>query len=127
MGTRERMAAALTAFERDRAARVLVIRGAGARFCAGGDVKALAAGDANTPQQRLERMRDLHPLINGLAQLDRPVIAAVDGAAFGAGFGLALLDRRRRPQRRRQVDPAARDRRPAALQRPGRAARARAA
>lgn len=90
-GMREGMATALTEFERDHSSRVLVIRGAGAHFCAGGDVKALAAGDANTPPARLERMRALHPLIHGLAQLDRPVIAAVDGVAFGAGFGLALL------------------------------------
>ena len=90
-GMRDGMASALVAFERDRSARVLVIRGAGSHFCAGGDVKALSAGEANTPQARLERMRALHPLITGLAQLDRPVLAAVDGAAFGAGFGLALL------------------------------------
>ncbi len=90
-GMREGMATALTALERDRSVRVLVIRGAGSHFCAGGNVKALADGEANSPKERLERMRALHPLIIGLAQLDRPVIAAVDGAAFGAGFGLALL------------------------------------
>lgn len=90
-GIRDGMAAALTTIERDASARVLVIRGAGAHFCAGGDVNAMAAGEANTPEVRLARMRALHPLITGLARLDRPVIAAVDGAAFGAGFGLALL------------------------------------
>ena len=91
MGMRVRMLEALRDIERDSSVRVLVIRGAGSHFCAGGDVKALAAGDANTPQARLSQMRALHPLITGLAQLDRPVLAAVDGVAFGAGFGLALL------------------------------------
>ena len=46
-GMRDGMASALVAFERDRSARVLVIRGAGSHFCAGGDVKALSAGEAS--------------------------------------------------------------------------------
>jgi 2-(1,2-epoxy-1,2-dihydrophenyl)acetyl-CoA isomerase len=86
MGMREGMLEALRDIERDPSMRVLVIRGAGSDFCAGGDVKALAAGDANTPQARLSRMRALHPLITGLAQLDRPVLAAVDGVRLCMAF-----------------------------------------
>jgi 2-(1,2-epoxy-1,2-dihydrophenyl)acetyl-CoA isomerase len=37
------------------------------------------------------RMLDLQPLIRTLATLDKPLVAAVDGAAFGAGFSLALM------------------------------------
>lgn len=88
---RDALGEAVARIEADPALKVVVLRGAGGHFCAGGDVRAMAAGDADTPLARLARMRAWHPTIQRLAQLDRPVIAAVQGVAFGAGFGLALL------------------------------------
>lgn len=88
---RDALASAVSHVTQDRSIRAVLIRGAGEHFCAGGDLRALASGEEATPEKRLERMRSYHPLILGLAQLDRPVVAAIDGAAFGAGFGLALL------------------------------------
>lgn len=90
-GIRKGLAAAVRDIEGDAGIRAVLVRGAGEHFCSGGDVKEMAHGDAATPEARLRRMRSYHPLILGLAQLDRPVVAAVDGVAFGAGFGLALL------------------------------------
>lgn len=90
-GIRRGLAAAIRDIESDADIRGVLVRGAGEHFCSGGDVKEMAQGDAATPEARLRRMRSYHPLILGLAQLDRPVVAAVDGVAFGAGFGLALL------------------------------------
>lgn len=71
------------------AVRALVIRGAGGVFCAGGDIKAMLAS-RDQPKARQDRMRFHHRWLEPLINLDKPVIAAVDGAAFGAGFGLAL-------------------------------------
>ena len=73
----------------DRSIRALVLAGAGGVFCAGGDIRAMqgAVLDSAGWRERMSQVRDfIEPLIN----MDRPVIAAVDGAAFGAGFSLAL-------------------------------------
>ncbi len=70
--------------------RVVLLRGAGPRFCAGGDVKAFAAtGDALG--EHLGAVLDpLHRAVSDLAELDAPVVAAVNGSAAGAGFSLVL-------------------------------------
>ena len=75
--------------------RVLIITGAGEHFCAGGDVKAQHARSqdasvASPAAAGRARMRRDHPKISKLLNLDIPVITAVDGAAAGAGFSLAL-------------------------------------
>ena len=73
----------------DRNIRALVIAGAGGVFCAGGDIRAMQGAVLDSAGWR-ERMAQVHEFIGPLIQLDRPVIAAVDGAAYGAGFSLAL-------------------------------------
>lgn len=72
----------------DRTLRAVVLRGAGTDFCSGGDIRAMNVADAEAGRNRID---DLHGWIAMLADLDRPVIAAVDGVAYGAGFSLALL------------------------------------
>nr|WP_315596185.1 enoyl-CoA hydratase/isomerase family protein [uncultured Cupriavidus sp.] len=72
----------------DRTVRAVVLRGAGTDFCSGGDIRAMNVADAEAGRNRID---DLHGWIAMLADLDRPVIAAVDGVAYGAGFSLALL------------------------------------
>lgn len=69
--------------------RVLVLRGAGNDFCSGGDIQDMQAmaGDLTARRARLKR---IHVWVEELINLDKPVIAAVDGAAYGAGFGIAL-------------------------------------
>ncbi len=84
--------AALQRIGVDREIRVLVISGAGGAFCAGGDVRAMnASAGEMTAEMRRTSMQRHHRNVKMLASLDRPVIAAVDGPAFGAGFSLALL------------------------------------
>lgn len=76
---------------RDATIRAVVLTGSGGAFCAGGDVQRMNATGEETPDERRARLRRAHRSVKALHALDRPVIAAVDGAAFGAGFGLALL------------------------------------
>lgn len=70
-------------------ANALVITGSGGAFCAGGDLRALSEGRRPTTANR-ERIRRLHVWFSELLDLEMPVIAVVDGPAFGAGFNLAL-------------------------------------
>lgn len=69
--------------------RVLVLRGAGGDFSAGGDIQGMK-GMAGDLMARRARMKRIHVWIEQLVNLDKPVLAAVDGVAYGAGFGLAL-------------------------------------
>ena len=73
----------------DRSLHALLLTGSGGAFCAGGDLKALSEGERSSQQNR-ERIRLLHVWFRELVDLELPVVAAVDGPAFGAGFNLAL-------------------------------------
>ena len=76
--------------ESDSGITSVVLRGAGAHFCAGGNVRGLAERrDAGRAAQR-QMIEHLHQFIETLRTFPKPVIAAVEGAAAGAGFGLAL-------------------------------------
>lgn len=70
-------------------AKALVITGAGGAFCVGGDLRALSEGRRPATANR-ERIRRLHVWFSELLDLEMPVVAVVDGPAFGAGFNLAL-------------------------------------
>jgi len=75
--------------ERDRSVRAVVLTGSGGAFCAGGDLRGIQAAALDNDGWR-QRMKDVHAWLLPLLTLDRPLIAAVDGPAFGAGFSLAL-------------------------------------
>jgi len=75
--------------ERDRAVRAVVLTGSGGAFCAGGDLRSMRSAELDNEGWR-ERMKNAHAWFVRLLSLDRPVVAAVDGPAFGAGFSLAL-------------------------------------
>jgi 2-(1,2-epoxy-1,2-dihydrophenyl)acetyl-CoA isomerase len=82
----------IAAFERardDEGARAVVLTGAGKGFCAGADL-AIFVGGVN-PDMVEEYIRTrYHPLITLITSLPKPVIAAVNGVAAGAGASLAL-------------------------------------
>ena len=65
----------------DRGSRVVVLTGAGGHFCAGADLTGVEGGDFRGA---------LRSLLDGLGAVPVPVIAAVDGAALGAGTQLAV-------------------------------------
>jgi 2-(1,2-epoxy-1,2-dihydrophenyl)acetyl-CoA isomerase len=81
----------------DPAVRVLALTGAGTAFCSGGDMSA-GVNTERDPAKRAEQGRAarrfleqaINPLASALYHLDKPVIAAVNGPAVGAGVGLAL-------------------------------------
>ena len=87
------LAAAVAEAAEDRTTGVVLLRGAGTHFCAGGDVTMFAELIRLAPaerQQALYRIVDtLHPLLVRMRHMPKPVLAAVQGAA--AGFGLSLV------------------------------------
>jgi 2-(1,2-epoxy-1,2-dihydrophenyl)acetyl-CoA isomerase len=87
----DEMTDALTRLAADAGVRVLVMRGAGDNFCAGGDVRDMAGQGPRTAGEALEGMARYRRLTLALHDFPRPVIAAVDGVAFGAGMSIALL------------------------------------
>lgn len=75
----------------DDAIRAIVVTGAGDAFCSGVDLSALDEVEA-TPLGRKRMLMDrIHRVAIALADLDKPVIAAMRGAAVGAGLDMALL------------------------------------
>jgi 2-(1,2-epoxy-1,2-dihydrophenyl)acetyl-CoA isomerase len=80
--------AGLRSVERDRSVRVVVLTGEGRAFCAGQDLREPFGGEHPTLADEL-RLR-YNPVILAIARLAKPVIAAVNGVAAGAGCSLAL-------------------------------------
>jgi len=69
---------------------VLVLTGSGEHFCAGGDIDDMRAADFSPETSRRRLIEEYHPIVRGLAELPCPVVAAIDGCCYGAGFSLAL-------------------------------------
>lgn len=77
----------IDAFKADGAARVLVLTGVGNVFCAGADLKFLAKQSSAGAR---EYLRGIIELFNSLDDLDKPTIAAVNGAALGGGMEMSM-------------------------------------
>lgn len=86
---RDEIGVALTQIRSNRNVRVLIIGGAGDTFCAGGDIAEMKEG-RHTADSGRRRLMDMLPIAMAMYTLEIPVIAAVDGFAYGAGFNIAL-------------------------------------
>jgi 2-(1,2-epoxy-1,2-dihydrophenyl)acetyl-CoA isomerase len=74
----------------DEAVRVVMITGAGRAFSSGADLKEDRSGDDGLPDLS-KRLKELyHPILTGIREMPKPVIAAVNGPAVGIGCSLAL-------------------------------------
>lgn len=76
--------------EADPALRCVVITGDGGHFCAGGNLQRLAGNREAGREAQHTHLAKLHQFIEAIRVFPKPVIAAVEGAAAGAGFSLAL-------------------------------------
>lgn len=81
---------ALSLAERSADVRSVVIVGDGKVFCAGGNLQRLQANRHQSPEVQAKSIEALHNWIEAIRTFPKPVIAAVEGAAAGAGFSLAL-------------------------------------
>ncbi|MEO6032235.1 MAG: enoyl-CoA hydratase family protein [Burkholderiaceae bacterium] len=81
---------ALNVAESDAEVRSVVLRGDGAHFCSGGNLVGLKERRAAGVPAQVQMLEHLHHFIEALRVFPKPVIAAVEGAAAGAGFALAL-------------------------------------
>lgn len=81
---------ALSVAESNPEVRSVVVTGEGAIFCAGGNLQRLLANRQRPPEVQVQSIEGLHSWVEAIRTFPKPVIAAVEGAAAGAGFSLAL-------------------------------------
>ncbi|MCP5076201.1 MAG: crotonase/enoyl-CoA hydratase family protein [Rhodobacteraceae bacterium] len=72
----------------DDAIRVVVLTGAGASFCAGGDLGWMKEQVAANAEERAAEARKLAMMLNALDTLPKPLIGRIQGQAFGGGIGM---------------------------------------
>jgi 2-(1,2-epoxy-1,2-dihydrophenyl)acetyl-CoA isomerase len=88
---RRDLAEALEAAGAERNIHVVVITGAGRAFCAGGDVAAMAdLIDRRDADEFSRLLGSARRVITAIRQMTKPVVASINGPAFGAGCNLAL-------------------------------------
>ncbi len=75
---------------RDSSIRAVLMTGAGKMFCAGGDLKFLRSAGDEGGRRVMEMTGDLHRAISLFNRMDAPLVIAVNGAAAGGGFSLAV-------------------------------------
>jgi 2-(1,2-epoxy-1,2-dihydrophenyl)acetyl-CoA isomerase len=82
---------AVTTVDRDDSVRALLITGAGRGFSSGADLKEQRTeGDGGAPDLSARLKEIYHPIITGLREMPKPIVAAVNGPAVGIGCSLAL-------------------------------------
>jgi 2-(1,2-epoxy-1,2-dihydrophenyl)acetyl-CoA isomerase len=88
---RRDLAEALEHAASDRTVRVVIVTGAGRGFCAGADVAYMNELMERQDMEEFTRLLNAgRRVLTTMRQMQKPIIAAVNGAAYGAGFNLAL-------------------------------------
>ena len=78
---------ALQDFEDDTEIRAIILTGNDPAFCSGGDLRTMMEQE---PGKGYRRLHDVQPLVKLMRDMSKPIIASVNGAAFGAGWSMAL-------------------------------------
>ena len=81
---------ALNVAETSADVRSVILTGEGAMFCAGGHLQRLQSNREKPPEVQAQSIDGLHSWIDAIRTFPKPVIAAVEGPAAGAGFSLCL-------------------------------------
>jgi enoyl-CoA hydratase len=84
------LAAVWQAVDRDPDTRVVLVRGADGAFSSGGDLE-LVEDIARDPDTRLRVFREARDLVYNIVNCSKPIVAAIEGPAVGAGLAVALL------------------------------------
>lgn len=75
----------------DKKIRVIVVTGKGDTFCSGGDIRDMAEGKLCSWEMKRFLWEGVHRIVLTLEGIDKPVIAAINGAAMGAGLDMAIM------------------------------------
>ncbi|MDM0045768.1 enoyl-CoA hydratase [Variovorax dokdonensis] len=81
---------ALDGVRNDASVGAVVLTGADGYFCSGGDLNLLATRREHPPEVRRGILENLHGLVRYFRDFPKPLVAAVEGGAAGAGLSLAL-------------------------------------
>jgi 2-(1,2-epoxy-1,2-dihydrophenyl)acetyl-CoA isomerase len=80
------LAETIESADRDPAVRVIIVAGAGPAFCSGGDIATM---QRMSPEDAIDRVQLAQRVIRAIWTTPKPVLAAVEGSAYGAGTALA--------------------------------------
>ncbi|MCV7412342.1 enoyl-CoA hydratase [Mycobacterium florentinum] len=86
IAVRLELASAIENAGQDASVRAIVLTGAGSAFCSGGDITSM---ERMSPERAMERTQLAQRVIRAIWNAGKPVVAAVEGSAFGAGVALA--------------------------------------
>ena len=89
--TIEELSAFAKAAQNDPTNRVVVLRGSGDIFCAGGDLGWMKQQIEANREERMREARKLAEMLRDLNEMSLPLIAVIQGGAFGGGVGMACI------------------------------------
>ncbi|RPJ11435.1 MAG: enoyl-CoA hydratase [Deltaproteobacteria bacterium] len=75
----------------DKGVRVVIVTGNGDTFCSGGNIRDMAEGKLKSWGMKSFLWEGVHRIALTMEDLDKPVVAAINGAAMGAGLDMALM------------------------------------
>lgn len=86
----EDLASAVVEVRDDEEIRAVILTGTGRSFCSGGDIKGMLSRLSKGASGRREHLKAVQRWLVELINLEKPVIAAINGFAYGAGLSIAL-------------------------------------